>query len=79
MSFQLKKVQRGKQPRIVAAQKVANPRLQRTQASGTQRGIVKLTPRAVNEVIDGIVRLPNRAVPLNSVQPKKRRAGRQPS
>jgi len=77
MSFQLKRKFAGRQPKAVAAQKRANPKLQRTQLRGDEAGITKKTSAASGIIQNGVVRLPNRAVPLNSDQPKKRRAGRQ--
>lgn len=77
MSFQLRKKFAGRQPKEVQAQKRANPKLQRTQLRGNEDGITKKTSAATGIIQSGVVRLPNRAVPLNSDQPKKRRAGRQ--
>jgi len=55
-----------------------NPKLQRTQATGNRQGFVRLSEGRDNVLINGVVRLPNRAVPLNADQPDMRRAGRQP-
>lgn len=77
MSFQLRKKFAGRQPKEVQAQKRVNPKLQRTQLRGNEDGITKKTSAATGIIQSGVVRLPNRAVPLNSDQPKKRRAGRQ--
>ena len=54
-----------------------NPKLQRTQVTGNQQGLTKTTT-AINVEAEGIIRLPNRSVPLNPNQKPKRRAGRQP-
>lgn len=77
MSFQLKKAFRGRKPKAAQAQFKVNQKLQRTQLKGNEDGITKLTSRATGFIQNGVVRLPNRAVPLNSDQPKKKRAGRQ--
>ena len=77
MSYQLKKTFAGRQPKAVQAQKRVNPKLQRTQLKGNEDGITKKTSRATGFIQNGVVRLPNRSVPLNSDQPKKKRAGRQ--
>lgn len=77
MSFQLKRKFEGRQPKAVQAQKRVNPKLQRTQLKGNEDGITKKTSAATGIIQSGVVRLPNRAVPLNSDQPKKKRAGRQ--
>lgn len=51
--------------RIVGGFRV-NPRLQRTQASGTARGRTpKSKPPVKKPVKKGVVRLPNRSVPRN--------------
>jgi len=55
-----------------------NPKLQRTQATGNRQGFVRKTIGAKNVIINGVVRLPNRAVPLNTKQREGRRAGGQP-
>lgn len=67
----------GRAPDIVREQLRVNPRLQRTQASGTQAGQTKSTEASINIVQKGIVRLPNRATPLNSNQRRKRKVPRQ--
>jgi len=77
MSFQLKKTFAGRQPKAVQAQKRVNPKLQRTQLKGSEDGITKKTAAASGIIQNGVVRLPNRAVPLNSDQKPKKRAGRQ--
>jgi len=77
MSFQLKKRTEGRQPKAAQGQRRVNPKLQRTQLKGNEDGITKKTPAASGIIQNGVVRLPNRAVPLNSDQPKMRRAGRQ--
>jgi len=79
MSFQLRKTFTGRQPKAAQAQFRVNRKLQRTQLKGNEDGITKKTARAVGIIQNGVVRLPNRAVPLNSDQPKKRRVGRQRS
>lgn len=55
-----------------------NPKLQRTQATGNRQGFVRLSIGRDNVIINGVVRLPNRAVPFNADQPSFRRAGSQP-
>jgi len=67
----------GTVPKIVAQQLRVNPNLQRTQASGTQMGLTKGTAAATNIVQKDVIRLKNRAVPLNSNQKPKRRSPRQ--
>lgn len=64
-------------PKIVERQFRINPNLQRTQASGTQMGLTKGTKSAVNIIQKDVIRLPNRAVPLNSRQKPKKRSPRQ--
>ena len=67
----------GTVPKIVSQQLRVNPNLQRTQASGTQMGLTKGTAAATNIIQKDIVRLKNRAVPLNSNQKNRRRVPRQ--
>jgi len=61
----------------VQAQFRINPNLQRTQVKGTLTGLTKGTKSAVNIVQEDVIRLPNRAVPLNSNQKPKKRSPRQ--
>jgi len=63
--------------RQVEAQFRINPRLQRTQVKGTLRGVTKTTTSATNIIQKDIVRLRNRAVPLNSKQKPRRKVPRQ--
>ena len=63
--------------REVTRQFRQNPRLQRTQVSGRGRGLTKSTIAADNIVQSDIVRLKNRAVPLNSKFTQRKRSPRQ--
>jgi len=63
--------------RQVEAQFRINPRLQRTQVKGTLRGVTKTTTSPINVIQSDVVRLKNRAVPLNSNQKPKKRSPRQ--
>ncbi len=67
----------GSIPRQVEAQFRVNPNLQRTQVKGTLRGVTKTTKSATNVIQKDVVRLKNRAVPLNSNQKPKKRSPRQ--
>ena len=77
MSYQQVKSRAGIDQSKVKKQFRINPELQRTQATGNRQGqtVVK---SSINIISGGVVRLPNRAVPLNPNQPEKRRVGRQP-
>lgn len=77
MSYERKRITVGKDESASQRAFAVNPKLQRTQATGNRQGKV-IAKESKNVVIDKIVRLPNRAVPLNTDQPKQRRAGRQP-
>ncbi len=77
MSYRSENVAVGEDDSQVKKQFRINPRLQRTQATGNRQGKT-LTTIEENVIQDGIVRLPNRAVPLNAKTKPKRRAGRQP-
>lgn len=77
MSYQKVREQAGIDQSKVKKQFRINPMLQRTQATGNRQGKTVVTS-SINIVSGGVVRLPNRAVPLNPNQPDKRRAGRQP-
>jgi len=57
----------GKQPRDAVTPRKIDPKLQRSLASGTQKGVELGTKKPIFKVVQkGIVRLKNRAVPLNS-------------
>ena len=57
----------GKQPRDAVRPRQIDPKLQRSLASGTQKGVTLGTKKPIFKVIQkGIVRLKNRSVPLNS-------------
>jgi len=61
----------GEQPPIVNLQRKIDPELQRTQATGNRQGVTRGTKVPIFEVVQaGVVRLKNRSVPLNSLNPK---------
>ncbi len=67
----------GSIPKQVERQFKVNPNLQRTQVKGTLRGVTKSTKSATNIIQSDVIRLKNRAVPLNSNQKPKKRSPRQ--
>ena len=57
----------GKQPNDAVQPREIDPKLQRSLASGTEQGVTLGTKKPIFPVVaKGIVRLKNRAVPLNS-------------
>lgn len=57
----------GKQPLDAVRPRQIDPKLQRSLASGTQKGVTLGTKKPIFKVIQGgIVRTKNRSVPLNS-------------